>query len=362
MKQEKAHNKNTIEAYGLSERYRALALAYPEWQLGRIIAQYRGLYKVSTDEGEKLFEISGKMRHEAQMRDEYPAVGDFVMVDNDREDEHGIIHAVLPRKSMFARKAAGSGNQGQTIAANIDTVFLCMSLNKNYNLSRLERYLAVAWDSGATPVIVLTKTDLCEDLEGIMMEVERVSAFSDIINVSMFDEGIDEKFAPYLAVGKTAAFIGSSGVGKSTLINRLLGEEALATSDIGKDDKGRHTTTGREMFPARSGGAIIDTPGMRELGVDSADLGKSFDDIEILISGCKFTNCTHTNEKGCAVLAALEGGELDQRRWNNYLKLANEASYEGLGAKELEKKKMERMFKEVGGMKNARKFIKNRVK
>jgi ribosome biogenesis GTPase len=234
-----------------------------------------------------------------------------------------------------------------------------MSLNSNYNLNRLERYLSIAWDSGATPVIVLTKSDLCENLTQVIQEVEQVSFYSDIITTSMFENNID-KFKPYLKEGITAAFIGSSGVGKSTLINQMLEKSILETKETGKDDKGRHTTTGREMFPTILGGVVIDTPGMRELGVQSADLSRSFADIERLAQHCKFNDCSHTNEPGCAIQNALSEGRIDQRRLNSYIKLKNEASYEGLNSKQIESQKLERMFKEVGGMKNARKFAKKR--
>ena len=178
----------------------------------------------------------------------------------------------------------------------------------------------------------------------------------------MFDTNITEKLAPYFFKNQTCAFIGSSGVGKSTIINRLLGEEALATREIGKADRGRHTTTGRELFPCPLGGVVIDTPGMREMGADSADLSKAFQKIEELATQCKFRDCTHTSEPGCAILAAVADGRTDNRRLASYLKLRQEAGYEGLSSKEIEAKKLNRMFKEVGGMKNARKFAKEQQK
>ena len=233
-----------------------------------------------------------------------------------------------------------------------------MSLNQNFSLNRMERYLSIAWDSGATPVIVLTKADLCDDVSEAIREVEQISLFSDVIALSMFDTDIAKKFEPYFSKNQTCAFIGSSGVGKSTMINRLLGEEVLETKEIGKADKGRHTTTGREMFPCPLGGVVIDTPGMREMGAESVDLSRTFHEIEELASQCKFRDCSHTNEPGCAVLAALEDGLIDQRRLDSYFKLQHEAGYDGLSSKEIEVKKLDRMFKEVGGMKNARKFVK----
>ena len=235
-----------------------------------------------------------------------------------------------------------------------------MSLNENFNLSRLERYLSVAWDSGATPVIVLTKSDLCADLQRAIADVERISAFSDIIVVSMLEENPAVKFQKYLQRGQTTAFVGSSGVGKSTLINKLLGADVLETREIGKDDKGRHTTTGREMFPCPMGGVVIDTPGMRELGAESVDLSMSFDDLETIARNCRFSDCTHTGEPGCALQEALNNGLIDQRRLENYFKLKLEAGYDGLNSKEIEAKKLARMFKDVGGMKHARKIVKEK--
>lgn len=353
---------NYLKLYGVTDRFLTEATLYPEYQLARIIAQYRGKYKIAAEHGEALAQISGKMRFDTEELAQYPAVGDFVMVS--RQDCHAeaVIHQVLTRKSIFVRKAVGVSGQMQPVAANIDTAFLCMSLNQNFNLNRMERYLSLAWDSGATPVIVLTKADLCGDLTAAVSEVERISSFSDVIALSKFDADIIEKFTPYFSKNQTCAFVGSSGVGKSTIINRLLGEEALDTQEIGKAGKGRHTTTGREMFPCPLGGVVIDTPGMREMGAESPDLSSAFHEIEELAGRCRFRNCTHQNEPGCAVLAAVDDGRLDKRRLDSYFKLRQEAGYDGLSSKEIEVKKLERMFKDVGGMKNARKFAKGQRK
>jgi len=348
-----------LKSYGLTDRYINESSIYEGLRLARVIAQYKGLYKIITDNGEQKAQISGKLRHETTELSKFPAVGDFVMVSYEKTEDTAVIHHILTRKSVFLRTAVGIKDQAQVVASNVDSIFICMSLNSNYNLNRLERYLSIAWDSGATPVIVLTKSDLCENLTQVIQEVEQVSFYSDIITTSMFENNID-KFKPYLKEGITAAFIGSSGVGKSTLINQMLEKSILETKETGKDDKGRHTTTGREMFPTILGGVVIDTPGMRELGVQSADLSKSFADIERLAQHCKFNDCSHTNEPGCAIQNALSEGRIDQRRLNSYIKLKNEASYEGLNSKQIESQKLERMFKEVGGMKNARKFAKKR--
>jgi len=353
---------NILENYGLTDRFLNEATLYPELSLARIVAQYRGLYKIVTENGEMQAEISGKLRFETNELAKFPTVGDFVMVSAEALGGNAIIHHVLTRKSVFLRTAVGVSGQAQPVAANIDTVFICMSLNNNFNLSRLERYLSVAWDSGATPVILLTKSDLCDNLRKSVTEVKRVSSFSDVISLSVFDENVAEKLGKHLKFGTTVAFIGSSGVGKSTLINKLLGEKVLATADIGKADKGRHTTTGREMFPSPFGGVLIDTPGMRELGAESVDLSKTFDDIEELANRCKFSNCTHISEPGCAILQALSEGTFEQRRLDSYFKLKIEAGYDGLNSKEIEAKKLERMFKDVGGMKNMRRFTKEKRK
>ena len=353
---------HTLNDYGVTQRFLTEATLYPAYSLGRVVSQYRGKYKIATEQGETLAQISGKLRFETEELAQYPAVGDFVMVSQETADSEAVIHHILTRKSIFLRKAVGMTGQAQPVSANIDTVFLCMSLDQNYSLNRMERYLSIAWDSGAVPVIVLTKTDLCEDLETVIHDIERISSFSDILSLSMFDEDISKKFAPYFAKNQTCAFIGSSGVGKSTLINKLLGEDLLETREIGKANKGRHTTTGREMYPCPLGGVVIDTPGMREMGAESTDLSRTFHEIEELAEQCRFRDCTHTGEPGCAVLAAIEEGTLDQRRLDSFLKLQNEASYDGLSSKEIETKKFERMFKEVGGMKNARKFAKEKNK
>ncbi len=353
---------NLLNNYGFHNRFLNESTMYPEFIPARIMAQHKGLYKIITEQGERKAKISGKFRYETTELIDYPTVGDFVMISMEAGSEEAIIHVVLTRKSIFLRTAVGVSGQAQSVAANIDTVFLCMSLNNNFNLSRLERYLSVAWESGATPVVVLTKSDLCDNLEQKMLEVERVSAFSDVIPISVYENDVVEKLSKYLVSGSTVAFIGSSGVGKSTLINKILGEDILATAELGNAEKGRHTTTGREMFRSPLGGVLIDTPGMRELGAYTADLGKTFDDIEELSKHCKFHNCTHTNEPDCAILEALEDGSLEQRRFDNYVKLKNEAGYEGLNAKEIEVKKLERMFKDVGGMKNMRKFAKEQRK
>ena len=283
----------------------------------------------------------------------------------DRKDDlHGnaIIAQILKRKSLFVRRAAGTAHCAQPIAANIDLAFLCMSLNSDFNLRRLERYLSVAWDSGASPVIVLTKSDLCEDLSSRLSEIDKVAPGVELVVTSSMTEDGYKSILKYIVPGKTIAFMGSSGVGKSSLINRLLGEDVLATREIRKDDKGRHATTNRELFLIPFGGAVIDTPGMRELGVENVNLSKSFSDIEELAELCRFKDCRHETEPGCAVLMAIDTGQLSKERLINYKKLKKEAKYEGLNSKQIEKEKIETMFSDFDGIKNARAFAKSKNK
>ena len=259
-----------------SERFLQEATLYPDLYVGRVVAQHKDLYRVATPKAEVFAEISGKFRHASVALSDYPAVGDFVMID--RQDEcHGnaIIHQTLTRKSLFVRRAAGTSQDVQIIAANIDIVFVCMSLNNDLNLRRLERYLSITWDSGAIPVVILTKADLCEDLDTNLSAVETIALGVDVVVTSSFEEDGYRSLLKYITPEKTVAFIGSSGVGKSTLVNRLLGKDAFETKEIRKDDKGRHTTTRRELIAIPGNGFVIDTPGMREIGVENVDLARA---------------------------------------------------------------------------------------
>ncbi len=247
---------------GLSEEFIQESKIYKDLFIGRVSTQYKNLFKVITENSEIAAEISGKFHYNVKGPSEYPAVGDFVMVDRtDNSKGNGIIHHILTRKSVFARKVAGAKEDIQVVATNIDTVFICMSLNNDYNLRRLERYLSVAWDSGAIPVIVLTKSDLCREIEVRLDEISSIAIGVDVLVVtSTTDEGY-QSLKRYLSNGKTVAFIGSSGVGKSTLINCLLGQYVLDTNGLRNDDKGRHTTTRRELIMLPNLGVVIDTPG-----------------------------------------------------------------------------------------------------
>lgn len=355
--------KTHLYKIGLNDHFAQEATLYEDLYLARVLVQHKDLYKVITENGEIQAEVSGKMGFMSKDTADYPAVGDWVMVD--RVDDRGgnaIIHHILCRKSLIKRKAAGTSNQSQIVAANIDTVFICMSLNNNFNLRRLERYLSIAWDSMATPVVVLTKADLCNDVSTKLSEVHSVSIGVDVlVTTNMHDDGY-KAVSQYVGIGKTVAFIGSSGVGKSTLINRLMGEELLATQEIGEHDKGRHTTTYRHLIGLPQGGAVIDTPGMRELQIECADLSTSFADIEELAQNCRFNDCTHQHEPGCAVREAIEKSILSAKRLDSYRKLQTEMKYLGLNARQLEQEKINKMFGGMGAMKQARAFCKQKNK
>ena len=363
------HNNHTtncaidLTTLGFHPFFQALAAEYPAYYPARVLSQSKDLYTVCTASGTLMAKVSGKFRFAVQTLSDFPAVGDFVLLDRDNDAAgYAVIHHVLPRRSVFLRKAAGTAQEEQIVASNIDTVFLCMSLNQDFNLRRLERYLSIGWDSGATPVIVLTKADLCDDVPQRLREVEAIAIGADILVTSALTNDGCPQIQTYLQPGRTVAFIGSSGVGKSTLINTLLGQTQLATGGLRKDDKGRHTTTRRQLFVLPQGGMVIDTPGMRELGIERADFTKSFADIEALAVQCKFRDCTHSGEPGCAVQQAIANGTLDVQRLANYQKLQKEVSYEGLQSRQIEEKKLERMFSEIGGMKNARKLLKEKSK
>lgn len=353
-----------LEKMGLSERFLQEATMHLELKLGRITTQYKRIYRVATAHGELLAEVSGKFRYGVTSTSDYPAVGDYVMLSyeeqGDQDSQRALIHHVLTRKSIIERRAAGTSHDMQVVAANMDVAFICMALNDDYNLRRLERYLSLVWDSGATPVVLLTKSDLCDQLEEKLEQVASVALGVDVLTTSgLMENGIDV-VRDYLQSGLTYVFIGSSGVGKSTIINGLLGTEQMETSATRNDDKGRHTTTHRELFVLPTGGIIIDTPGMRELGLESADLARSFADIEQLASQCKFSDCSHQKEPSCAVQRAVQLGELSQERLASFFKLQKEAKYDGLNSKQIEAQKLNDMFSGVGGMKNARKHIKSK--
>lgn len=310
----------------------------PDLIPARVAREHKELYVVFSEAGEFTAEISGKFRHDAQSRADYPSVGDWVGITARPQEGRATIHVLLTRKSSFSRKAvmAGGPKYGpgkvdeQVLAANINTVFLVSGLDGDYNLRRIERYVAVAWDSGANPVVILNKADLCEDVERLLEEVETVALGIPIHPVSAIgNEGL-EVFREYLSEGKTSAFLGSSGVGKSTIINGLLGEERLRTNAVREaDNRGRHTTTHRELIVLPTGGIVIDTPGMREIQMwdDDDALSRTFGDIEEIAAHCRFGDCRHSGEPGCAIEQALEDETLDPGRYQSYLKMLKEMKH-----------------------------------
>lgn len=274
---------------------------------------------------------SGRLKHEAKSRSDLPVVGDWVAVRPRIGEGTGAIQAILARKTQFSRKVPGKASREQVLVANVDTVFIVTGLDLDYNLQRLERYLTLAWDSGANPIIILNKADLCDDLDEKLEAVESIAFGIPVHAISATQNTGVAELQKYFVEGQTVALLGSSGVGKSSLINQLLGEERQRVVEVREDDShGRHTTTHRELFFLPNDGMIIDNPGMRELQMltNLGGLQETFDDIERLAENCRFRDCQHQTEPGCAVLAALESGELEKRRYQNYLKLHKEIEFQ----------------------------------
>lgn len=316
-------------------------------KVARIISVHRDRYEITCNKGTGFATLKSSKFYE-NPDSIYPTIGDFVLIDwNERGESR--INGTLKRISQFSRLDPSPDRMHeQVIAANFDYVFIMQSLNSNFNLRRLERYLTLAWQSGATPIIILTKADLENNVLSKVLEVEEFAIGIDVIAISIkTGEGID-RIKKYFSPRKTIVFLGSSGVGKSTLVNYLAGNEVMTTNEIREDDdRGRHTTTSRQIIMLPNGAMIIDTPGMRELGMWKADEGleKTFEDVESYIGMCKYSDCTHTNEPGCAIQDAIKHGELSQERFDSYIKLKNEAKYIENSSSYLQEKKQK--FKEI---------------
>ncbi len=320
--------------------------------VARVISEQRQIYKLHDGENECIGEVSGKFQFQANVKSDYPSVGDWVVIEPLKGENKAIIQKVLPRMSQFSRQSAGDKTEEQVVAANIDYVFLVMALNNDFNIRRLERYLLVAYESGANPIIVLTKKDLCDDLPSRIEEVEEIAFGVPVFMVNSTNgEGIEE-VKNLVSEGKTVSLLGSSGVGKSTLLNALIGESKQVTQDVREgDDRGKHTTTHRELFFLPTGGMVIDTPGMRELQLWGGEdhISSTFSDVDELAKSCKFSDCTHEKEPGCAVREAISNGVLDAQRLTSFRKLMRELAYadrkQDASLARIEKDKWKKMHK-----------------
>jgi ribosome biogenesis GTPase len=335
-------------------------LGRPDLAFSRVVEEQRGLLTLA-GEFDGLAEVSGRFRHEAAGPAEFPAVGDWVGVRAASGGARGVIHVRLERRGTVSRAGVGGARTEQVLAANVDTIFIVSGLNSDHNLRRLERYLTVAWDAGATPVIVLNKADLCEDVDGACDGVRARLPFVDVVAVSAVRNV--EPLAAFLRPAETIVLLGSSGVGKSTLVNRLVGRDAQSVNAVREDDgRGRHTTTARQLFELPGGALLIDTPGLRELQAWDTDeaVSGAFSDVEALAVECRFADCAHETEPGCAVRAAVDGGRLDADRLNNYHRLMREAAYEERRHDKAAAANVKRRWKQVH--KAARVFYRQREK
>jgi len=325
-----------LHVLGWTAHWRELFRPFSSQSLvpGRVVVEHRDAYRIETEAGERFGALAGRLRHQAERRSDLPAVGDFVAIrlsGSSDGDGPAVVEAVLPRRTAFVRRAAGAHSDDQVIAANIDTIFVVTGLDHDFNVRRIERYLAAVWESGASPVVLLNKSDLCTDVGQKIDDVRAVAIGVDVHVVSALTADGIAALAAYWREGATVGFVGSSGVGKSTLLNRLLGRDVQATAGVREhDSRGRHTTTHRELFVLPQGGLVIDTPGMREFTLSDADDGLDavFADIDQLAAHCRFNDCAHLAEPECAVRDAVERGEISADRLAAYRKLLKELRYE----------------------------------
>lgn len=322
--------------------------------IGRICVEHKSGYKIYSEIGELTATISGKLRNNCKTKEDFPAVGDWVLFEPIDSGARAVIQTILHRKSKFSRKVAGNETQEQVIASNVDFAFIVCALNYDFNLRRIERYLSLIWQSGATPVIVLTKPDLCDDVQEKIYQVSDIALGVDVHSINNISTDGIEALQKYFVNNKTVVLLGSSGVGKSSLINNLAQKNVMKVNELRSNiDKGRHTTTHKQMFILPNGGLIIDTPGIRELQLWDAEDGISqcFSDIEKFAEHCRFGNCMHNNEPGCAVQKAIEQGLMDAKRLENYHKMQKEQKYlssrQVQSAAKVEKDKWKTIHKQI---------------